>query len=372
MNPTLLIVDDDPFMHALYEDAFAESHTLLAAETADEALAQVAGQKPELIILDVELPGADGYELCKSLKAEGGCAEVPVIFVSGRDQLEDRLRGYEAGGMDYVVKPVQVEELRAKVSGLLRAEAERKTLASSAAYATSTAMTAMSSLGEMGGVIDALRKFNGSNDLAELTEAMTAALGGFGLAGAVQLRTPTETLTVSSHGPASPLEVSVISQFANLERIVQYRNKLAITYPNASMLVDNLPLDDVDRCGRYRDHLAILVEAADIRATAISTSRRANRQTDAIRHTVTRLVDALAQIDQAQRASHAGTQLALHHMHERVFSILHGIAISERDEAKIIEGVDSGVDAILSAQASQGGLQDRLSEIVGDLQQLNT
>ena len=370
MPDTLLVVDDDVFMHAMYENALGESYRLVAAENAADAWMLADAEKPQLIILDVEMPGMNGYDICRRFKDAEATAAIPVIFVSAKVELEDRLKGFDAGGEDYVIKPFDAATLEAKVALLLKSAAERQNLKSTIAYASTTAMTAMTSLGEMGVLIEALRNFNACADAAALAESALAALAQFGLQGAVQVRTGAAELTLTSKGEASPLEVSVISQMARMERIMQFKTKLSITYEHASLLVENLPIDDPDRCGRLRDHLAILVEGINVRARAITAESHARRQDDAIARTVNRIVETLDVIDIAQRESNVATQIASHRMNESVANILHGIAISEEQEQTVTGCVDAGIESILQAQASQSDLQDRLSAIVTELKAL--
>jgi CheY-like chemotaxis protein len=370
MRDTLLVVDDDVFMHAMYDNALGETYRLVAAENAADAWMLADAEKPQLIILDVEMPGMNGYDICRRFKDADATAAIPVIFVSAKDELEDRLKGFDAGGEDYVIKPFDAATLEAKVALLLKSAAERQNLKSTIAYASTTAMTAMTSLGEMGVLIEALRNFNACADAAALAGSALGALAQFGLQGAVQVRTGADELTLTSKGEASPLEVSVISQMARMERIVQFKAKLSITYEHASLLVDNLPLDDPDRCGRLRDHLAILVEAINVRARTIAAESQTRRQDEAIARAVNRMVETLGVIDIAQRESNVATQVASHRMNESVANILHGIAISEGQEQTVIACVDAGIESILQAQASQGDLQDRLSAIVNELKAL--
>src|ERR1017187_10476834 len=146
MQTKILVVDDDSFMRDIFAKTLSENYAVTPAENGPDALMLAQSERPNLVILDVEMPGMDGYELCRQLKASDVTARVPVIFIPAHDQISEPLKGYEAGGDDYITKPFEPQELKAKVAQLLRTVSERGRLKESVSYATSTAMTAMTSM----------------------------------------------------------------------------------------------------------------------------------------------------------------------------------------------------------------------------------
>ena len=119
---TILIVDDTPANLTLAV-AMLQRHglRLAVAHSGAEALRRVAFAPPDLILLDVMLPGIDGFDVCRALKAGGGPgADVPVIFMTALSGTADKLAGFAAGAVDYVTKPLQAEEVVARVTTHLR------------------------------------------------------------------------------------------------------------------------------------------------------------------------------------------------------------------------------------------------------------
>ena len=119
-KPCVLIVDDDPaalrMMEYIFDRADYEVHL---ATNGPEALSKVNEAKPDLIILDVMMPDVTGLEVCQQLRAEPASAHLPIIMLSAKDQLEDKVNGFEAGADDYVSKPVDPQELLARAKALL-------------------------------------------------------------------------------------------------------------------------------------------------------------------------------------------------------------------------------------------------------------
>ena len=117
--PKVLVVDDEPNIRELVEVAL-KFHGCAVAVSASgkDALHQAEAYEPDLMILDVMLPDMDGFEVCRTLRADGN--DVPVIFLTARDTTSDTIRGLTLGGDDYVTKPFSVEALVARVRAVLR------------------------------------------------------------------------------------------------------------------------------------------------------------------------------------------------------------------------------------------------------------
>lgn len=114
----LLIVDDEPAILETVEAKLRrEGYTTFTAESAEEGLRIFRRVKPDLLILDIMLPGRSGYDLCRTLRRESA---VPILFVSARAEEDDRVKGLELGADDYLVKPFSLAELAARVKAILR------------------------------------------------------------------------------------------------------------------------------------------------------------------------------------------------------------------------------------------------------------
>ena len=114
-KPTILIVDDEisniEIMNAVLED----DYEVCFATSGQQALDVAAAAQPDLVLLDVLMPGIDGFEVCRQLKADALLADIPIIFTTGLGDTEDEMRGLSLGAIDYVTKPIQPAILRARV-----------------------------------------------------------------------------------------------------------------------------------------------------------------------------------------------------------------------------------------------------------------
>ncbi len=123
-QPTVLVVDDHPLNLELVEACLLEVDCrVVTARSGPEALDIISRQTPDLVLLDVMMPGMDGYEVCQRLKATPQGRLLPVVMVTALGQIADRVRGLEVGADDFIVKPLERVELVARVRSLLRVRA---------------------------------------------------------------------------------------------------------------------------------------------------------------------------------------------------------------------------------------------------------
>jgi two-component system response regulator MprA len=115
----LLVVDDDRALRDVLRRALTlGGYEVRLAESGAGALAEIAGAVPDAVVLDIGLPDIDGLEVCRLLRREGN--RVPVLMLTARDAVADRIDGLDAGADDYLVKPFDIDELKARLRALLR------------------------------------------------------------------------------------------------------------------------------------------------------------------------------------------------------------------------------------------------------------
>ena len=127
-TPTVFIVDDDLSIREIVSLILDEFCTVEQIETGEEALQKAAVMMPDLILLDVNMPGMDGYEVCKLLKADSTTEHIPVIFITALDTNESEEQGLEIGAVDFIRKPISERIVQARVSNILNLQAAAQKL----------------------------------------------------------------------------------------------------------------------------------------------------------------------------------------------------------------------------------------------------
>jgi putative two-component system response regulator len=122
----ILVIDDEPFFLELLSEALTPHFNVSLAKNGKQGIKLVNGSAPpDLILLDISMPEMDGYETCRQLKSNPETCEIPVIFLTAKQQPEDELKGFRAGALDYITKPISIPVLLARVSTQLTAAEQR-------------------------------------------------------------------------------------------------------------------------------------------------------------------------------------------------------------------------------------------------------
>ena len=301
-KPTILLVDDDDFAAIVAAEVLAPDYDLQHVSTGQAALDSMQSGIYDLVLLDVEMAGMSGYEVCRAIRDDSSIGNLPILFLSGRVNDEDRLAGYEAGGDDYLTKPVSAEELRAKVKRELLAHAERRRLNSDLSGAFSTAMTAMTSAAEIGTVLQFLRSSFGCENYASLCGEMLNTLAAYGLEANVQVRGKQGRVSLGANGPCSPLEESVLTTMSAHGRLFEFGSRTSCSYEHITVIVKSIDRDDPERHGRMKDNLAWLAEGANARVASLDATAVMATQHAMLSQLTARTRKALESIEQRHRS----------------------------------------------------------------------
>jgi DNA-binding response OmpR family regulator len=116
----VLVVDDDLEVAKSIEASLRKQYQVSVVHSGIKALKEARRHQPDIIVLDVVMPGIDGFETCRQLRADPGLADIPILFLTALGRPEDRVTGLRAGGDDYLTKPFNLEELQLRIKAILR------------------------------------------------------------------------------------------------------------------------------------------------------------------------------------------------------------------------------------------------------------
>jgi DNA-binding response OmpR family regulator len=369
----ILVVDDDPIVAGMLGATLAAGgHQVFERNSGEDALVLLNSSNenllPDIVILDIEMEGGiDGYETCRRLRLIEACRETPVIFLSGHDELDDRLRAYDAGGDDFMAKPFDPDEVVRKAGLAIHHKRRQKLLAAEGQSSTDTAMSAINMLGESGVTLKFSRGALGCRTLRALAKLTLESMGSFDVDCHVQLRTPTETLTLTCHGPASPLEESVLEKLRSMERIFSFKSRMIVNYDSVSLLVTNMPIADEELCGRIRDHAATIAESAELAVSNINLRNEAILRSDELRRLANTSRAAVESLRENFRNLQASTCLELENMTNTIEGLYVYLGLTDMQELTISEAARGAVDRVLTLFESAKELDSVFAGIVEDL-----
>jgi len=271
-NPLILVVDDDPINLEIMEEILEKNYQLAFAETGEQCIEKLEKLQPNLILLDVNMPGMGGIKTCKAIKDNFETDSIPIIFVSALSLPDERIIGYKAGADDYLTKPFKEEELLIKIELTLTSVQEKLSLQQGANDSMSMAMTAMTQASEMGEVMQFNRDSFHCNTAEALAKRLLESLSQFELRATIRITSNKQDSFFSSSGNVGDREEQIMEHVREGERFIHFGKRTFINFKNISVLIKNMPIDDEAKYGRLNDVTGMLVEGADARLMGIDMS----------------------------------------------------------------------------------------------------
>jgi DNA-binding response OmpR family regulator len=269
MTTTVIIVDDDSFYAEILGDLLQmqgyESRHFLSGETCLQVLdSHAADSRIDAFILDVVMPDMDGYALCEKLRAHPRFERTPILFVSSKSSLEDRMRGYEAGGNDYLGKPAQPEELKAKLKLAIDGAGGKPPSA-----ASPTVAAAVSERVDAAGLQEFLGVMLTAQTIDAIATFMLETMSSMGINVSLLIRGDNGSLFQSNDGSRSPIEKELLELASQNQLMIEFNKRLIINLPVVAMLVRRLPEVTPSGIAALKDLLLLMLRVAEQKAAVV-------------------------------------------------------------------------------------------------------
>ena len=366
---TVFVVDDDPLVLEVIRTILEPGCQVETFANAEDCLAQLTSHKPDFFLFDISLPGIDGYALCRSIKDDPALRRIPVTFVSGHDTIEDRVRGYDAGGEDFIVKPFEPEELLRKLKVAQNMVLNQRSLAGQLEDAELLSSLVMASMDETGILLQFMSKLIAMDNAREVADGVLELMQRFKLDGVVQTRLGNDTQTISAAGKNLPLEISVIEHVRKQGRIFEFRRRSVHNFERVTLMINNLPLSDPDYCGRLRDHLSVAAQGVDSRLQALQTEA-ANRLAQAgIQSALENIGDTIMTLRDAHQNNSTASAKLIVDLQESLLNSFYRLGLTDAQE-KFLQDLVGGfmtqmVDLLDRGNATQEALHRLNKQLAG-------
>ncbi len=262
----IMVVDDSPedleILEMILEDFFITS----LYDNAQEALQALASKPhPDLVLLDVEMPGIDGYEACEIIRNDASLSDVDVIFLSAHDSTEEIIRGLNTGGIDYITKPYDPEILRNKLYKALALRAQRLHLKKQAETATRRAQLMLTEADISSHAIRFLRASFEAPHGEQLMMKLVETLRTMELHAVAYFNSDTEQHIASTAGSVNALENELLYRFDGLGKpFIEKDSHMFVVHETVVVFVKNMPKERNKRM-MLRDFFTPVVEGASAR-----------------------------------------------------------------------------------------------------------
>jgi DNA-binding response OmpR family regulator len=365
-------VDDDPVVLDIIRAILEPDGQIQTFASSEECQERLTTEKPDLFLLDVSLPGIDGFRFCRQIKDDSVLRHTPVIFVSGHDSIEERIKGYDAGGEDYIVKPFEPEELLRKFMVAKTRVLNQRTLAVQIEEAELLSSLVMASMDETGILLQFMSKLIAMESSEEIANGLLELMQRYRLAGVVQTRIGGHTQTLSATGKNMPLEVSVIEHVRKQGRIFEFRRRSVHNFERITLMVNDLPLEDPDFCGRLRDHLSVAAQGADSRLQALQTEEASRRTQQGILSALESVANTIMELRETHQDNTAASSKLINELQGTLLDSFYRLGLTDSQEQFLQNMVGDFMTRMAELINRSGETQETLQRLNSKLSELHS
>jgi CheY-like chemotaxis protein len=366
---SILCVDDEPVNLIIMEELLRDNYTLNTVKSGESCLEQVGLQKPDLILLDVNMPKMDGLETCERLKTDTETAEIPIIFVSALASHEELMAGYEAGGDDYITKPFSEEILQKKVQIVLASQQRKRELEQISDRAVEALKVNLTNTEMLGMVVQFLHRCQRVDDVDDLVNNVFDCLREFELESSLLIQAEPENRVWFSDGIDRPMENQILESLRGQDRVLSFGTRLAINSDHVTLLVRKLPSGQ-EEIENLRQQLVIMIEGLDTRLHAMQAEMLFDSRRELLTQVLESTRDKLGEIDeQHKRQTLVASEIATE-MGNELEKSMPQLDLTEQQKKALLKIIDSSVSKIKSVHDEDCKLEEQFDVIIDDLSSL--
>ncbi|MGD8566614.1 MAG: response regulator [Gammaproteobacteria bacterium] len=375
-RPKVLVVDDEPFNLEIMQEILEEDYDVAYARSGPECMEIINDVMPDMVLLDVNMPGMSGYEVCQRLKENTKTNGIPVTFVSALDTLAERLAGYEVGGDDYICKPFESGELLSRVNIAVRYKRERESLRIDAEQAMQRAMEAMKNTGDIGIILEFLRSSLKCDSLEKLGDLALYTISSMGLRSSVQIRDGDTIIHKSVDGVINQLERTVLKKIYKEDAVVDLGARSVFNFDHVSVLIKNMPVNDPVKYDSVKSNIALITEALELevkklyknqsRLAAASAAGNGSGRVN-VEQVTRHLGQLLKQWEQTGSTLSPQYVKILSDLAYDMECSFSNLGLTEEQEQSLMQLVDEAITRAHDVQANNEQLGQRLTELMVQL-----
>ena len=368
-NARICIVEPDETERELLCGILEDDYQVEAYDDGMSMLRTLTPEQPTLIILETNLSGPTGYELCEMINSDYSSCVTCIIFVSARTSVEERIKGMDAGADDYINKPYDVLEIVAKVRSAIDILNAREGLKQQLDYASQTAFQAMSAQSEMGIILKGVQGVIEAQDFTNLCNSVFQCLMEFQLKTTLYYEeTGTPHFVASPGRTSTSMEQEIISVVRKTERIWTKGHRCIFTFGNTSLLVLNMP-EDEEKAGRLRDSMCFLMEAFDVKTDALN-KQQALVDAQNWQQSVKEITLLLTQASQDLQQSVEGSTSTIRTMMSELDMLLPSLGLEEDQEDRIHYITDSSAEKFSEAIQQTEQTSEVFTDVMNKLKKM--
>ncbi len=338
----ILVVDDEPANLLLMLRVLEEQYRVTCVESGKICLQSLNTDPADLILMDVQMPHMDGYECCQRIKQHHHFGNIPVIFLSSRCQIEDKLKGYDAGGADYLTKPCDAQELMAKIEHNLNLVLMFNDKLNEV---NSLASMAKAKGGELAVIFQFLEGSIKCHNQEALADLILNTLRAYNFNACVQLRGNQSTLNFTLAGHCAPLESSIMEETIGDTGVLEMGRRLLYTSNSISLLIKNLPKEDGGLCDKLKDHIVSILNGASAQMENLKTSHENEiNLINNIKKALNKIEQTVTGIEEENHKKHKDMAVIFDKLNMNVHNSFIGLGLSDEQECSVLEILNESIN----------------------------
>lgn len=366
----LLVVEDDKLAAKLLVSKMSADFQLVIKETGADAIAAAEAEQPDIILLDIELPDMTGYEICDHLKRNSSTREIPICFFSSKESLREKMIGYESGADDYLTKSTPIDEVKLRLNLLAKRHEEEIAKTQLAYVAAEVAKEALTSTSEMGQAMQFIEHCMAASNYEQIAHHFFKLSLGLNVKTVLLMETPIGFDCFSSDGEVKPLEREVIARLKTDKRFTDFGTRTQINYPKISLLIKNMPMDDRERYGRYKDLFPAVLGAMNAKIQSLESKFMMSDQLNTLGSSFEEINTALTELSQViEESQKKGLNLMRKLLHDMTLE-LPSMGLDDDQEVFLLDKVDRAIEDASQNMDIQENVQIVFQQILLKLQSL--
>jgi DNA-binding response OmpR family regulator len=344
----VLVVDDEPIVRKMHESMLSENFQVVSLASGKEALDYLNRNTADVVLLDLGLPDLDGFSVCQCLKQEGRLDTTSVIFVSANSDLETRIQAFNSGGDDFIAKPLNRDDLLAKIQLLRHRKQKQKLIEKQLSQANQAARKAIVTSNELERVMQFIEQSFTISSHGDLIDGLFHLLRILNLSAVLVTDINGKAEFFSSEGEIKPIEKELLELLKSKGSIYDFNQRTQINYPHISVLFKNMPIADSDHYQRLKELLPAIGGCLNSRLAEIEHQQNIISQAQDLIYSFNVIQVTM------QTLTHSlgnNQQKAADRLHKMVYELqvfIQRLGLEDDQEERVIKYVDDAVEESLS------------------------
>ncbi|MCW8877316.1 MAG: response regulator [Kangiellaceae bacterium] len=360
----ILSIDDEPSNHEVIQNLLGGEYELAFAQDGQRGIKLVEVFSPDIVLLDVDMPQMNGLEVCKQIRQQPFGDNLPILFVSTKSSPEERVAGYQAGGDDFLFRPLDEIEVVNKLKIKLASKYKTNSLEKASSDATKAALAAINGAAELGFIITLLRESFACNTVDDLGDKVFNTLTCYDLDGSLLLRFDGKNhfYPAESESNLKQKEKQALQKAHLSGRVFEYAGIAIFSTPIVSLLIRRMP-EDEERAGRLKEHLAILVEGVEARLKGLENEHRRKIEKQLLEQSIELTHGCLEELKHGHHQQRVETARILSDTAEDMEELFLRLGLDESQETQLLSLIERAEEKTDETFRESDKLQHQFEEI---------